>query len=256
MESNDTQFDDTQFYDTRPPPGDLNDLIAKIGNNVNSLIDELVVIYNGVKSLKETCESHKNESTTMISQLESEKSQMDSENKRVLQENQERIDMVINELSTIRDEKYSSEKEKDEKMENVLEAIRITEQAYENTIKEKDAMIEKMRSEIERCANEKVKIVEELTKIDSNISQQIEDGGIISQIKSYFNVQSGGFNWRSAAETKKLLSSRSSRHSSKFLHEKDSHSKKSKKSTKSSQRMKSKKNKKGVFKNLGLFRKK
>lgn len=238
------------------PPDDLNDLIAKIGNNVNRLSDELVVIYDGVKSLKETCESHKNDSIKTIEQLESEKSQMDLEHKKVFQENQERIDMVTNELTTLQNDKKLSEEEKDKKMENVLEAIRKTEQAYEKTVMENQATIEKMRSEIMKCADDKVRIVEELSKIDSKISQQIEDGGMISQIKSYFNVQSGGFNWRSAAETKKLLSSRSSRHSSKFLHEKDSHSKKSKKSTKSSQRMKSKKNKKGVFKNLGLFRKK
>lgn len=96
-----------------------------------------------------------------------------------------------------------------------------------------------------------------IKKISKIINSETFDLKDLSEIESELNIinvpeSSGGFNWRTAAESKKLMSSKSS---NKFLREKDNHSKKLRKSSKTSQNMKSKKKKKGIFRNLGLFRK-
>jgi len=71
---------------------------------------------------------------------------------------------------------------------------------------------------------------------------------------------SGGFNWRTAAESRKLMSSKSfksSKQDEPFLRGKiNKNTKRMKKSMRTSQKSKTKKMKKGIFRNLGLFGKK
>ena len=216
------------------------DSVHNLRVHVLQLKKDLQEIYNKIVTLKEECKTNLEKSEQKNSDISEKISVLQN----TITKNQNELTNYIANLDTTNENKIKIEK-KLEEMINVHD-------------EEKNIFNQELR----RCAEEKSKIIEQLNEIDTDISEQsslaIGENGFYKKMKSLFDNQQGGFNWRTAVESKKLMSSKShksSNKSSSFLRDKDNKNTK-KKTERTSQRSKTKKNKKGIFRNLGLFRKK
>ena len=215
---------------------EIFDILTKTKEHIINLNDDLTTIYSAILNLKSSCKgseddfANKNkEFEKTIKEVNDEKDNIKLEMDQLIASNTLSVDELHNKLVIIQSEQ--------DKLN--LDNAKI---------------ISELQSEILRCAKEKGEIFNELSEIDDQVKNQIVGpNSFYSKVADALKLpQKGGFNWRTAAESKKLMSSKSS---NKFLREKDNHSKKLQKRSRTSQNMKSKKKKKGIFRNLGLFRK-
>jgi hypothetical protein len=217
---------------------EIFDILTKTKDHIANLNSDLTTIYSAILKLKNICKLNENNFASKNEKMEESIQEVNNE--------KQRIELEMNEI-------IQSKTLSIDELHSKLVEIK-TEQDKLNSDNEK--LINELQNEILRCAKEKGDIFDELTKIDKQIEvQTIGNDSWYSKLTDVLKLPPksvGGFNWRTAAESKKLMSSKSS---NKFLREKDNNSKKLRKSSRTSQNMKSKKKKKGIFRNLGLFRK-
>ena len=214
----------------KPNSNEIKTKLIETNDHVILLIKDLEKIYNAIVDLKKKCMETETTAVTNQQMFDSQLAEFAEQ----IKNNEDKTNDLISNLNLTTTQKSSLQSALDE----------------QQTVYEKEISL--LKSDISRCAEEKSQIIDELTKIDTQIVQQSSLGknGFYDKLKDKLNLE-GGFNWRTAVETKKLMSSKSS---DKILREKNNYTKR--KSSRSSQHTKSKKKKKGIFRNLGLFRKK